>query len=92
MEAQITIYVLSHKQEFKTMKKTNLILFLIISIALILFSGCSSDNPTEPDPNPINTGPSSTLSDIQSKVFNQSCASTGCHGASNNQANLLFPQ
>ena len=90
MKAQITIYVLSHKQEYKTMKKTNLILILIISIVFILFSGCSSDNPTEPDPNPSNTGPSSTLSDIQSKVFNQSCTSAGCHGATNNQANLLL--
>ena len=28
--------------------------------------------------------------DIQSKVFNTSCALSGCHGSTNNQANLLL--
>ncbi len=71
---------------------TNKILF---PISLLLFSivfwSCSSDNPTEPDPGTNSTpAPLSKLSDIQTKVFTQSCALSGCHGATNNQAGLLL--
>ena len=72
------------------MDKTKFILLLLIPLALALFSGCSSDNPTEPDPTPNTTAPLSKLSDIQAKVFSQSCASSGCHGNTNNQASLLL--
>lgn len=68
---------------------------IFLPVALILFVSilwsCSSDNPTEPDPgNNTSTAPLSKLSDIQTKVFNQSCALSGCHGATNNQATLLL--
>jgi hypothetical protein len=82
--------VLSHKQEYKAMEKTKFILLLLIPLTLALFSGCSSDNPTEPGPTPNTSAPLSKLSDIQVKVFTQSCALAGCHGSANNQANLLL--
>ena len=72
------------------MDKTKFILLLLIPLALALFSGCSSDNPTEPDPTPNTTAPLSKLSDIQAKVFTQNCTSSGCHGNTNNQASLLL--
>ena len=72
------------------MEKTKFILLLLIPLALALFSGCSSDNPTEPDPTPNTTAPLSKLSDIQAKVFTQNCTSSGCHGNTNNQASLLL--
>jgi len=68
------------------MKKINLLLVSLI-FTLILILGCSKDNPTEPPPS---TTVTSKLSDIQSKVFTQSCALSGCHGSTNNQANLLL--
>jgi len=68
------------------------IVFLIslILLSIVLWS-CSSDNPTEPDPGTNSSpAPISKLSDIQTKVFNQSCALSGCHGSTNNQAGLLL--
>lgn len=73
------------------MKKTKLLLTTLI-ILLITFWGCSSDNPTEPSPNQGTQAPLSKLSDIQVKVFTQSCALAGCHGPTNNQANLLLTE
>ena len=70
----------------KTMKKTKFLL-LASSLLFIVLLGCSEDNPTEPPPS---TAVSSKLSDIQAKVFTQSCALSGCHGPTNNQANLLL--
>jgi hypothetical protein len=73
------------------MKMTNKILFLIsLLLFSIVFWSCSSDNPTEPPQNTANQAPSSKLSDIQAKVFNVSCALSGCHGSTNNQAGLLL--
>lgn len=68
------------------MKKTKFLL-IASSLLFILIWGCSEDNPTEPQPS---TAVSSKLSDIQAKVFTQSCALSGCHGSTNNQANLLL--
>lgn len=68
------------------MKKTKFLL-LTSSLLIIILLGCSEDNPTEPQPS---TAVSSKLSDIQAKVFKQSCALSGCHGSTNNQANLLL--
>lgn len=68
------------------MKRTR-ILLLVLVLLITIYWGCSSDNPTEPPPS---TSVSSKLSDIQSKVFTQSCALSGCHGTTNNQANLLL--
>jgi len=71
------------------MKKLNFLLVLLI-LNIIMFYGCSEDNTTEPAP-PV-SAPLSKLSDIQSKVFNTSCALSGCHGTTNNQANLLLTE
>jgi hypothetical protein len=63
----------------------------IITSVLILIWSCSSDSPTDPGSN--NTlVPASNLSDIQAKVFTQTCAISGCHGPTNNQANLLLTE
>jgi len=74
------------------MKMTNKILFPIsLLLFSIIFWSCSSDSPTEPDSGTNSTpAPLSKLSDIQTKVFTQSCALSGCHGATNNQAGLLL--
>lgn len=69
------------------MKKINL-LISVSAISLILITGCSEESTTEPTP--TNSAPMAKLSDIQSKVFTQSCALSGCHGITNNQANLLL--
>ena len=71
------------------MKKINILLVLLI-VTLIFILGCSEDNPTEPPQNTGSQAPSSKLSDIQAKVFNVSCALSGCHGSTNNQAGLLL--
>jgi hypothetical protein len=68
------------------MKKTKYLLPVII-ILITTYWGCSKENPTEPPPS---TTVLSKLSDIQAKVFTQSCALSGCHGSTNNQANLLL--
>lgn len=69
------------------MKKINL-LFLLLAFSLILIPGCSEENTTEPTP--TNSAPVAKLGDIQAKVFTQSCTLSGCHGPTNNQANLLL--
>ena len=69
------------------MKKINLLIVtLVFTLNLIL--GCSEESTTEPPPTA--SAPLSKLSDIQVKVFTQSCALSGCHGSTNNQANLLL--
>jgi hypothetical protein len=82
----ITIYVLSHKRGHQ-MKKLNLLAAFLV-LTFVLSSGCSEESTTEPVP--PNPAPLSKLSDIQNKVFNTSCALSGCHGATNNQVNLLL--
>lgn len=72
--------------EGKTMKNIK-ILLLLLSFTTILLLGCSEESSTEPPPS---TAVSSKLSDIQAKVFNTSCALSGCHGSTNSQANLLL--
>jgi len=67
------------------------ILFVILAM-LIFMVACSSDNPTQPDNNAGSQTSLSKLSEIQNKVFTNSCALTGCHGTSNNQANLLLTE
>jgi len=69
------------------MKEINLLIVtLVFTLNLIL--GCSEESTTEPPPTA--SAPLSKLSDIQVKVFTQSCALSGCHGSTNNQANLLL--
>jgi len=69
------------------MKKIK-ILLVWFALTTILLLGCSEESTTEPTP--TTSAPLSKLSDIQSKVFNNSCALSGCHGGTNNQANLLL--
>ena len=73
----------------KKMKKINL-LFLLLAFSLILIPGCSEENTTEPTP--TDSAPAAKLSDIQAKVFTQSCALSGCHGSTNTQAGLLLTE
>jgi len=76
-------------QKGKTMKNIKTVLVSFTFIAILLF-GCSEESTTEPTPTTI--APSAKLKDIQSKVFNTSCALSGCHGSTNNQANLLLTE
>ena len=69
------------------MRRLNLSIVLMILSAAIFFS-CSEESTTEPTP--TITAPLSKLSDIQSKIFNTNCATSGCHGATNTQRNLLL--
>jgi len=69
------------------MKKKRILLPILV-LLITTFWSCSSDNPTEPPQNTASQAPSSKLSDIQTKVFNVSCALSGCHGSTNNQAGL----
>jgi hypothetical protein len=71
------------------MSKNNLLIALLISLVMIL-SGCSEESTTEPPP--TITAPLSKLSDIQNKVFNQSCAISDCHGQVNTQSFLLLTE
>ena len=76
-------------QKGKTMKNIKTVLVSFTFTTILLF-GCSEESTTEPTP--TNTAPSAKLNDIQSKVFNTSCALSGCHGSTNNQANLLLTE
>ena len=69
------------------MKNITLLLLSLASF-LILIPGCSEDSTTQPSP--TTSAPQAKLSDIQTKVFNVSCALSGCHGSTNNQAGLLL--
>jgi hypothetical protein len=82
-------YLFDITLEGKTMKKINL-LFLLLAFSLILNPGCSEENTTEPTP--TNSAPTAKLSDIQAKVFTQSCALSSCHGSTNTQAGLLLTE
>ena len=76
-------------QKGKTMKNIKTVLVSFTFITILLF-GCSEESTTEPTP--TTTAPSATLNDIQIKVLNTSCALSGCHGSTNNQANLLLTE
>jgi len=70
--------------------KSKIYLSAVTFILLSIWS-CSSDSPTDPGSNNTQV-PLSNLSDIQAKVFSQTCALSGCHGPTNNQANLLLTE
>ena len=76
-----------HTIKREKMKKINILLVLLI-VTFVLILGCSEESTTEPTP--TTSAPLAKLSDIQSKVFNTSCALSGCHGTTNNQASLLL--
>ena len=71
------------------MKNTGTLTALLL-ILLTSYWGCSGNNPAEPSPDPGQQTSLSKLSSIQSNVFSQNCAFSGCHGSTNNQANLLL--
>jgi hypothetical protein len=75
--------------EGKTMKNIKF-LFVLLAFTAILLLGCSEESTTEPTPTA--TAPLSKLSDIQAKVFTQSCALSGCHGSTNTQAGLFLTE
>lgn len=66
------------------------IIIFITAFTLVFIVSCSEDSTTEPTPTPTIQTPAAKLSDIQVKVFNVTCALSGCHGATNNQAGLLL--
>ncbi|UCF65293.1 MAG: hypothetical protein JSW33_05545 [bacterium] len=62
-----------------------IIIFLIfISISITVMS-CSKDTPLEPPPPATRL---STFSEIQKRVFDAGCNTSGCHGGSDPAANL----
>jgi hypothetical protein len=68
------------------------LMFIFILSAGIIFMNCSEENTTQPQTTPPSNIPLSKLSDIQQKVFTQSCALSNCHGSNNTQANLLLTE
>jgi hypothetical protein len=76
-----------HTIKREKMKKINILLVLLI-VTFVLILGCSEESTTESTP--TTSAPLAKLSDIQSKVFNTNCATSGCHGPTNNQASLLL--
>lgn len=59
--------------------------FLILFVIII---GCTETNISEPEPDP--SVPFSKFSSIQEKVFTPRCDKPGCHGNTNNQADLFL--
>ena len=72
------------------MLKIILVIFLIFTI-IYLAAGCTEETITQPPPEEENgTIPKPLFSDIQVKVFTPGCDKPSCHGATNNQADLLL--
>jgi len=64
------------------------LVLLTFLMAVYLLTGCTPDT-LQPNTNDSQF-PLSKLSDIQDKIFTKSCALGGCHGTSDNQADLLL--
>ena len=69
-----------------------IVLIIIFIITAIMFISCSEESSTQPEPSSPSNVTLSKLSDIQQKVFTQTCALSNCHGSVNNQANLLLTE
>lgn len=54
--------------------------FLFVAFCLLLVAGCDDDNPVESE--------DVRLAEVQSDVFNPSCAVSGCHAGDNSPADL----
>ncbi len=67
--------------------KSNIIFLVLIAVSF-LFIACEDKIVSDPDPTPQPSGMTAKFSDIQAKVFNVSCASSGCHGGSIVASNL----
>lgn len=63
---------------------------LILALLSVLVASCSEDNTTQPPP--ASNAPLAKLSDIQSKVFNISCATANCHASGSAQAGLVLSE
>ncbi len=64
-----------------------LLTFLILFVIII---GCTETNILEPETEPDPSIPFSKFSSIQEKVFSPRCDKPGCHGNTNNQADLFL--
>lgn len=61
---------------------------ILLAFSLVITS-CSEESTTEPTPTPSNA-PMAKLSDIQSKVFNISCATANCHASGTAAGGLIL--
>ena len=61
---------------------------LTFSILFIISIGCTETNISESEPDP--SVPFSKFSSLQEKVFTPRCDNPGCHGNTNNQADLFL--
>ncbi|MDZ7764446.1 MAG: hypothetical protein U5K00_08475 [Melioribacteraceae bacterium] len=70
------------------------IIFILLSIVLGLTSGCADHIVSQCEEcSPIEGEPKlNTFSGIQTKLFNTTCALSGCHGENATQANLLLTE
>jgi hypothetical protein len=58
--------------------------------SLLFFAGCTDQTSTPTAPPTNSSAPLAKLSDIQVKLFNNTCAVADCHAASSNQGNLTL--
>ncbi len=65
-------------------------LLLTISILFIIIIGCTETNISESEPDP--SVPFSKFRSLQEKVFTPRCDKPGCHGNTNNQADLFLEE
>lgn len=72
------------------MKRISRILVLVY--ILLMISGCEENIVSEcEESNPLpGEAKLNTFSGIQAKLFNTTCASSGCHGENGTQANLML--
>jgi hypothetical protein len=66
-----------------------LLTFLILFVIII---GCTKTNISEPETKPDPSLPFSKFGSIQEKVFTPRCDKSGCHGNTNNQADLFLEE
>ena len=62
---------------------------LPIPILIVTLAACEHDNPVETEPP---NGDPSMFSEIQTTIFNTSCALSGCHAGSSPQQNMDLSQ
>jgi hypothetical protein len=67
---------------------------LVLSILIIFLAGCADQIVSEcDDTQPIAGAPKlNTFKGIQTKLFNTTCALSGCHGSNSAQANLTLTE
>ncbi len=67
------------------------ILQVTVLVGILLWStGCEQSSPADPekDPPPDDSTTVATFSDIQTTIFDQSCALSGCHGGGSARGSL----